>query len=152
MTASSAHDFDFLFGRWHVEHRRLRARLAGNDEWDEAWAILDGAGNIDDNVLDLPGESYCAASIRAFDATAGTWAIWWLDGRRPHQLDVPVVGAFVDGAGEFVAHDTLDGRPIVVRFRWSDTQTANPRWEQAFSPDGGATWETNWTMSFTRAS
>jgi hypothetical protein len=24
-------------------------------------------------------------------------------------------------------------------------------WEQAFSVDRGETWETNWTMSFTRA-
>jgi hypothetical protein len=24
------------------------------------------------------------------------------------------------------------------------------RWEQAFSDDGGATWETNWTMDFAR--
>ena len=24
------------------------------------------------------------------------------------------------------------------------------RWEQAFSADGGATWEVNWVMEFTR--
>jgi hypothetical protein len=27
----------------------------------------------------------------------------------------------------------------------------SPRWEQAFSPDGGTTWETNWVMDFTRS-
>jgi hypothetical protein len=28
--------------------------------------------------------------------------------------------------------------------------TALPRWEQAFSPDGGQSWETNWKMTFRR--
>ena len=56
----AVHDFDFLHGRWRVRHRRLKQRLAGSDEWDtfegtcHAWPILDGAGNVDDNVLELP--------------------------------------------------------------------------------------------------
>jgi hypothetical protein len=29
--------------------------------------------------------------------------------------------------------------------------TPTPRWEQAFSEDGGETWETNWVMDFARA-
>ena len=28
--------------------------------------------------------------------------------------------------------------------------TPTPRWEQAFSADGGKTWETNWVMEMTR--
>jgi hypothetical protein len=38
-----------------------------------------------------------------------------------------------------------------VRFLWTRTDTESPRWEQAFSDDGGRTWETNWEMDFTRA-
>ena len=45
----------------------------------------------------------------------------------------------------------FDGRPIRVRFVWSGVATPTPRWEQAFSDDGGKTWETNWIMDFTRA-
>ncbi len=149
-----SHDFDFLLGTWRVEHRRLTTRLADGHDWEEfdgtceARPILGGTANIDDNVINLPGGMYRAASLRSFDRATGTWAIWWLDGRAPRQLDVPVVGGFSDGTGLFYAKDTLGGQPILVRFRWTDTATATPRWDQAFSPDDGKTWELNWTMTF----
>ena len=61
-----------------------------------------------------------------------------------------MVGGFERGIGTFHADETLDGRPIRVRFRWTDTQTGSPKWEPAFSPDAGKTWEINWTMTFVR--
>ena len=85
----AVHDFDFYIGRWRVHHRRLKERLAGSDEWEEfegtsrAWPILDGAGNIDDNVLELPSGTYRAISLRSFDPATDRWSIWWLDGRNP---------------------------------------------------------------------
>jgi hypothetical protein len=153
----AVHDFDFLPGTWTVHHRRLKERLAGSDAWEEfegtstAWPLLGGAGNVDDNVLELPGGTYRAISVRSFDPVASTWSIWWLDGRNPGVLDPPVVGGFADGIGTFIGRDTLDGRPILVRFRWSRLSDATWRWEQAFSPDDGATWEVNWVMELTRA-
>jgi hypothetical protein len=156
MDDGSEHDFDFLAGRWRVLHRRLRERLVGSEEWQEfdgtcaMQPILGGSANVDDNVLNLPSGAYRAASIRAFDASLKRWSIWWLDGRAPHRLDVPVVGGFENGVGTFYADDTLDGRPIRVRFRWTDTRAGSARWEQAFSADSGTTWETNWTMMFQR--
>jgi hypothetical protein len=53
--------------------------------------------------------------------------------------------------GTFFAEDVSGGRPIRVRFRWTDTQTVSPLWEQAFSADAGRSWEANWTMRFHRA-
>lgn len=156
MDQSTRNDFDFLFGRWRVRHRRLRERLAGNDEWQEfdgtcvSQAILDGLGNIDDNLLHLPAGTYRGAGLRSFDERSKQWAIWWLDSRSPHTLDAPVMGGFEDGTGSFYADDTFNARPIRVRFLWTDTSTPSPRWEQAFSPDDGKTWEVNWKMTFTR--
>jgi hypothetical protein len=151
------HDWDWLVGRWNVQHRRLKGRLTGSTEWEEfhgtsvLWLTLDGLGTIDDNTLQLPDGTYRAVGIRAFDPKTSRWAIWWLDARNPTQIDPPVYGVFKDGAGTFTGDDTLNGRPIKVRYRWSDIASRSPRWEQAFSPDGGATWETNWTMQFSRA-
>jgi hypothetical protein len=153
---SSARDFDFLLGRWRVLHRRLRERLAGDDTWQEFEGsctmarLLGGLGNVDDNVVELPEGTYRAAALRSFDPATRQWAIWWLDGRDPHRIDVPVVGSFSAGVGTFQADESFRGKPIRVRFRWTDTLTPSPRWEQAFSPDAGATWEINWTMRFVR--
>ena len=150
-------DWSFIQGRWRVHHRRLVARLTGSNEWQEfegtseLWPLMDGAGNVDDNFIDLPGDPYRAASLRSFNPATGNWSIWWLDGRKPGELDLPVVGRFVDGVGRFEADDIFNGRPIRVRFLWTRIDTDSPRWEQAFSADSGQTWETNWEMDFTRA-
>ena len=155
-TIAPPDDFDFIIGSWRVHHRRLLDRLAGCTKWAEfagtttTRKTLGGFGNLEDNFLDLPEGAYRAVALRSFDAAAGTWAIWWLDARYPHQLDTPVIGSFRDGVGTFYADDTLNGRPIKIRFIWT-TDPERPRWEQAFSPDNGASWETNWVMEFTRA-
>ena len=91
-----------------------------------------------------------AAAMRSFDRATCKWSIWWLDGRNPRQLDTPVVGGFAGDTGVFYADDSLRGALIKVRFIWNANPGGHPTWEQAFSPDAGATWETNWTMEFSR--
>ena len=59
--------------------------------------------------------------------------------------------AFDGDIGVFEGEDTFEGRPILVRFILVRRTTPTPRWEQAFSADGGATWEPNWVMEFTPA-
>ena len=112
--------------------------------------ILGGFGNIDDNYLEIPTGAYHAVTLRSFDVAKKQWAIWWLDGRSPWNLDTPVLGAFAGTVGTFYADDTMDEKPIRVRFIWTVAAPDQPRWEQAFSTDGGVTWETNWTMKFKR--
>lgn len=149
-------DFDFQQGKWRVRHRRLKARLASCTDWEEfpgtceQRLILGGNGNVEDNLLHIPSGSYRAIALRSYDPASGSWAIWWLDGRAPHALDIPVIGRFEDGVGSFYADDVLDGAPVRLRFLWLRTDTPSPRWEQALSADRGVTWETNWTMDFER--
>jgi hypothetical protein len=151
----TARDFDFWMGSWNVHNRLLRARLQGSGEWDEfastvvARPILDGLGN-EDEFRTTHGGGFVAMSFRFFDPRSRRWAIYWADARRPGLLDPPVIGGFSGDTGVFEGEDTLDGRPILVRFVWSGVTTPTPRWEQSFSADGGKTWETNWIMDFTR--
>ncbi|HEY8004313.1 MAG TPA: DUF1579 domain-containing protein [Phenylobacterium sp.] len=154
--APGAADFDFLLGAWTVRHRRLKHRLAGRTDWVEFPGTLDvrgilaGQGDVDQNVLDDPAGRYLATSLRIFNAAAGAWSIYWIDARAPG-LDPPVVGRFEGRLGRFYNDDTLAGRPIRVRFTYEDLGPGRAQWTQAFSPDKGASWETNWTMDFTRA-
>ncbi|MES2988129.1 MAG: DUF1579 domain-containing protein [Pseudomonadota bacterium] len=150
-------DFAWQEGRWAVRHRKLRERLTGCQEWDEflgsctAWRVLGGQGNIEDNVMVTPAGTYRAIAVRAFDPASGSWSIWWLDGRWPGAMDVPVRGSFEEGVGTFLADDVFAGKPVKVRFVWSHITEGSARWEQAFSGDDGASWEVNWVMDFTRA-
>lgn len=152
----AVHDFDLFFGTWSARHRRLKEPFADNSEWLEfegtstMQRLLGGFGNLDDSVFYLPGGMYRGVSLRAFDAKTKTWAIWWLDVRAPHSLDAPVIGRFDNSIGTFLGDDTLRGRPIKVRHVWSRITSTSRQWEQAFSPDGGKSWETNWITHFTR--
>ena len=152
----TAQDFDFFMGRWTVQNRRLTERLAGSDEWEEfestsvAHPILGGLGNEDEFRTRHAG-GFIGMSFRFFDPVKRRWSIYWADSRRPGELDPPVFGTFSGDIGVFEGEDEFEGRPIKVRFIWSGTKTRTPRWEQAFSVDGGETWETNWIMDFSPA-
>jgi len=152
----TAQDFDFFMGRWTVQNRRLTERLAGSDEWEEfestsvAHPILGGLGNEDEFRTRHAG-GFIGMSFRFFDPVKRRWSIYWADSRRPGELDPPVFGTFSGDIGVFEGEDEFEGRPIKVRFIWSGTRTRTPRWEQAFSADGGQTWETNWIMEFSPA-
>ena len=154
---SAPADFDFIVGDWQVSHRRLNSRLAGCTDWTEFQGtsstrkILEGFGNVEDNILKFPHGEIRAAAFRSFNEETQEWAIWWLDHRAPHVLDTPVVGKFSGTVGTFFATDKLNGKPITVRFTWQANTGGNPTWEQAFSEDEGTTWETNWVMEFVRS-
>jgi hypothetical protein len=152
-------DFDFLHGEWDVVNRRLTAPLSGRpDDWYEfpahLWcrSLLDGAANIDE--ITFPTRGYRGCALRLFDPETRQWSIHWVDGRTRRLDPSPMVGGFTGDVGEFLGEDTWEGRPILVRFRWlrpatggdtgGDTADGNTAgWEQAFSTDGGGTWETN---------
>ncbi|TIM60522.1 MAG: DUF1579 domain-containing protein, partial [Mesorhizobium sp.] len=88
-------------------------------------------GNVDDNVIELPGGAYRAATLRTFDPATRQWSIWWIDGRNPATIDIPMRGAFQAGVGAFLCEDVFDGRDIRVRFLWSRITEKWARWEQA---------------------
>jgi len=148
------HDFDFLIGEWRVHHRRLHPDRHEWVEFDGAASnhpLMNGATNIEEHELNAPDGAYHAVAIRSYDPKTEQWAIWWLDGRYPSgPLDPPVKGSFENGVGRFYADYTQDGKPMRVRFLWSNITPTSARWEQASSSDSGKTWATNWIMIFQR--
>ncbi len=148
-------DFDFFIGSWDIHHRKLKQRLKGCDEWEEfhgvsvARKVLGGLGNCDEITMETPAGRILGMTLRLFDPQTQLWSIYWSSSTRS-VLDTPMVGRFEQGHGEFYAQETFEGRPIFNRFIWTSSGVNSCRWEQAFSANGGRTWETNWTMDFTR--
>jgi len=152
-------DFNFIFGRWHVRNRKL-ADVADPDctDWVEfdavsqAEPILDSLGHVDRIWAEAPpgGKPFEGFTLRQFDPEAGVWRIWWASSNRPGHLDPPVEGSWSNGRGRFFCDDTLNGRPLKIRFEWTNETPSTARWEQAFSYDGGMTWRLNWIMDLIR--
>lgn len=154
--APAVHDFDSFMGKWQVRHRRLKQRLAGSNDWEEYegtshWQpLLGGIANCNETVTQRAGATYRSLGLRAFDAKTNVWTDWSLSGQDPTRITVDGVGQFANGVGTFLADDTFEGKPIRVRGTFKLPTPRSMQWEQAFSPDGGRTWETNYVMHHTR--
>ena len=148
-------DFDFLIGTWKVYHRMLTQRLKGSTEWIEFEGetvdrkILNGLGNMDENIIHMKNGPVHAITLRLFNPASKEWSIHWSTDRMG-VLDIPMIGGFKDGRGEFYSQETHDGTHVYSRFIWSKITADSCQWEQALSDDGGQTWETNWIMEFKR--
>jgi hypothetical protein len=153
---SGLHAFDLRAGCWTFHNHVLKERLTNNHEWfdydsfQHLWITMGGFGNVDDNVMHRPDGTYYGVTVRTYDPKTGLWSIWWHDSRTPGDLDPPVKGRFKDGVGLFYADDSLRGKPIKVRFTWSGITATAAHWEQAYSGDGGKTWEINWIADFSK--
>lgn len=145
-------DFDFLNGRWTVVNRRLKQRWSSSQEWEvfpataEARSVLAGGAQLDEIMF--PTKGFTGLTLRLFDVARRQWWLYWANS-RDGLLQPPVIGRFHGETGVFEGDDTDEGRSVRVRYTWTRAEAA-PRWEQAFSEDGGRTWETNWIMEFTR--
>ena len=148
-------DFDFFVGTWHVRNRRLQRVLAESAEWEEfpattvARKTLGGLGNVDEISLTMASGRREGMTVRLFDPELCLWRLYWVDSRQG-TVQAPMIGKFTDGRGEFYGQESIEDRGVYCRYIWSDISATSCRWEQAFSVDGGRTWETNWVMEFTR--
>ena len=152
---ADAHDFDFEFGTWSTELRLLPAPLTGSTEWIEGRGttlvhpIWDGRANLVELTADMPIGRVEALSLRLFDAATGQWSIN-VATARAGAMSPPLVGGIVGGNGEFIGHETMDGRDVLVRFLIAYDGADTIHFQQAFSLDEGATWETNLDATDTR--
>jgi hypothetical protein len=149
-------DFDFEFGEWRTHLRRLQNPLSGAPaSWTEYRGVsivrplLGGKANAVELSVEGPAGKIEGVSLRLYSPQAHTWSLHYAN-MRSGELTPPVVGAFTNGCGEFYAQDTFNGRAIKVRFVILQTSERTARFEQAFSADGGKTWEVNWIATDTR--
>ena len=150
-----AHDFDWEIGEWNTHLRRLRGPLTGSGTWVEyqGTSIVRGVLGTRANLVELdvtgPAGRIQGMSLRLYNPEARQWSLNFASAAGG-VMTPPVIGEFRDGRGEFYGADTLNGRAILVRFVISDVTATSARFEQAFSDDGGKTWEVNWIAVDTR--
>jgi len=148
--------FDFFIGSWKVRHRCLQEWLKGSTSWEEfadtsvARAILGGLGHIEEVTLERTSGATEELAVRFFDPRTQQWRIDEADNGNSFNSR-PVVGAFKDGRVEGYSHELWEGKFIFRRVIWSEITATAFHWEQAFSADGGTTWETNWIADFVRS-
>jgi hypothetical protein len=149
------HDFDFEVGTWKTHVSRLAHPLTGSTEWVEydgtsvVHRLWNGRANLVELEIDGPAGHIEGLSLRLYDPQAHQWSIHFANSKGG-TLGLPTIGEFKNGRGEFYDQEMFDGRAILVRNIWSDITTSSCRFEQAFSDDGGKTWEVNWIATDTR--
>ncbi len=150
-----SHDFDFDFGMWKTHLKRLVHPLSGSTTWVEydgttaVRKIWDGRANLVELEVDGPAGHIEGMSLRLYNPDARQWSLNFANS-KVGSLGTPTIGEFKNGRGEFYDQETYNDRAIWVRFVISDITPNSCHFEQAFSDDGGKTWEVNWIANDTR--
>ena len=149
------HDFDFEIGTWRTRLKRLLHPLTGSTEWVEydgtsvVRKIWNGRANLVELVADGPAGHFEGLNLRLYNPESHQWSLNFASSRAG-TMSTPTIGEFKNGRGEFFSQETFNGRAVLVRFVISDITANSCRFEQAFSDDGGKTWEVNWIATDTR--
>ena len=152
-----AHDFDFLIGDWQAVLHRLPDRLVGSNRWlhyrgiSNHHKLLDSNANFEEFLVTTDdGQRVKGQTMRLYNPDTRQWSIYGLDLDKG-QMPLPAtIGDFSGNVGTFYDHEPWKGRATLVRYQWFNISPKSARMEQAFSVDGGKTWETNWICELSR--
>ena len=150
------HDFDFEIGTWKTHLKRLLHPLSGSTTWVEydgttvVRKVWDGRANLAEVKMDGPAGHFEGLSLRLYNPESRQWSLNF-SSSKAGSLSQPTIGSFKNGRGEFFDQETFNGRAILVRFVIFDITPDSCRFEQAFSDDGGKSWEVNWIATDSRA-
>ncbi len=150
-------DFDWEIGTWITKVRVRRNPLSGTaPEWAEyegtsvVKPLLDGRANFVELSVGGSRGRIEGGALRLYNPKARQWSLNYAS-LSNGLLTAPVFGSF-NGKGRalFYGEDMLDGRAILVRFIITQVSPREARFEQAYSVDGGQSWEDNWIAVDTR--
>jgi len=151
------HDFDFNIGTWKTHIMRLQHPLSGSTTWIKLEGTVttrklwDGRAQIEEIEADGTNGHWEGMTLFLYDPQSRQWSQTFANSTGG-TLEPPIIGGFRHGRGEFYGQDTFNGRSILTRGIWSGIAPNTHKFEQAFSTDGGKTWETNFTAMLERIS
>jgi len=143
------HDFDFEIGSWRTKLSLRIHPLSGSEEWVQyegttiVRKVWDGRANLAELEVTQDGNRIEGLALRLYNPSARQWSLNYSNS-RDGTMSAPTIGEFKNSRGVFFGSDTLNGRAILVRFVIAKITANSAHFEQAFSGDGGETWETNW--------
>jgi hypothetical protein len=149
-------DFDFNIGTWKTHVSRLEHPLTGSHVWAEydgtslVRTVWSGQANLFELDVTGPAGHIRGVGLRLYNSKTHRWSLNWANTDDGAITGPPAFGRFKDGFGEFADEETLNGKTIRISNRFFDITPNSSRFEQAFSADGGKTWEVNWKMTFER--
>lgn len=153
-----AHDFDFNLGAWHTHIRRLLHPLSGSNVWatyDGTVTVrkaLGGAASVEEvEANGRPGHLELLG-IRLYNAASHQWSMYFANSAEGTLEQPAMFGEFKQGRGVFYDQEAFNGRMIVDRQTFFNITPGSYSFEQAFSDDGGRTWEPNFIANVTRTS
>jgi hypothetical protein len=155
-TRDGSRDFDFEIGTWKTHLRRLTHPLSGSTTWLEydgatvVRRVWNGAANLVELEVSGPAGHIGALSLRLYDPASHQWNLNFANRAVGQMSFPPTIGAFNGGRGEFFDEEEFNGRKILVRFVIFNITTTSCQFEQAYSDDGGKSWEVNWVATDTR--
>jgi hypothetical protein len=150
------HGFDFNFGTWDTHVSRLQHPLTGSTAWVEydgtsfIRKIWDGRASLFELEVTGPAGHIEGVGFRLYNPESHQWSLNWANSNDGILARPPNIGEFKDDHGDFYDSELFNGKLVFVRNGFSQITPDSSRFEQAFSADGGKTWETNWIMTFTR--
>ena len=150
-------DFDWEIGTWTTKVKVRRNPLTGAaPDWAEYEGtsvikpLLGGRANFVELSVGGPRGRIEGGSLRLYNPQTQQWNVNYIS-LSNGLLTAPVFGGFNgSGRGAFYGQDTIDGRAILVRFIMTQVSPREAQFEQAYSTDGGQSWEVNWIAVDTR--
>lgn len=148
------HDFDFNLGTWKTHIHRVShppgaqpasVEITGTVTVRPIWG---GRAQLEEIEADGPQGHWQGATLFLYNPKARQWTQTYFDSANP--VPSTTTGGFADGRGELYSQDIVDGKAILVRGTWSDIRPDSHRYEEAWSHDGGRTWETMFSAQLER--
>ena len=151
-----SHEFDFDFGTWHTHTKRMLHPLSGDQEWTEldgttvVTPVWGGRANLAEYKATGASATLELLALRVYNPTTHQWSINFATPGGGELSSTPGIGAFKDGRIEFYDQERFNDKTILLRFSLFGGAPDGAQSEQAFSVDGGKTWEINWINQYTR--
>ena len=150
------HDFDWNAGTWKTHIQRLLEPLSGSKTWVSYEGIvtvrpaLGGLANVEEVEANGPSRIELV-NVRTYDPQSRQWI---LNGANSRQgtLEQPAFGSFENGRGVFYDQEPFNESMVLVRQTFFNITPTSYSFEQAFSADGGRTWEPNFRANLVRLS